>query len=74
MNMSSKATRRMTFEKMTGRDPETRVAKYENQIFDVTLEIDWDAVFKHLGRKASSNRSGKSAIQGGMIKATAKRA
>jgi hypothetical protein len=61
------------FEKMVGRDPETRAAKYENQLFDVVIEIDLDAMFKHLGKKASGNRSGKSAIQGGMIKATAVR-
>lgn len=61
------------FEKMVGRDPDTRVAKYESQLFDVTLEIDLDALFRHLGKKASTNRSGRSKIQDGMITATARR-
>ena len=55
------------------RNPETRVMEYKITQFDCVLEIDLEAVMKHLLRKAAHSKSGVSKMQGGMIKLTAKR-
>ena len=55
------------------RHPETRAMEYTTAQFDCELEIDLDALFKHLLNKAKSSKSGVSQIQGGIIKLTARR-